>query len=53
MITYSPKEIGQQKEQEGVGLEVTGKWGRWWTKCETWEEAIKEKFHMLGGVSIP
>ena len=27
MITHSAKEAGQQKEQWGWGLEVTGKWG--------------------------
>ena len=35
MITHSVKDTGQQKEQWGWGLEVTGEWeGVGWKKIE-------------------
>ena len=40
MITHSAKGTGQQKEQWGWGLEVTGKW----------EEGIGQNLKKRGGV---
>ena len=55
MITHSLKEAGQQKEQWGWDLEVTGKWrgwGWWWTKFEK-DGGRKYRGGVLSLVGVP
>ena len=52
MTIHSAKETGQQKEQWGFGLVVTGKWGKgWgWRKFEKWGWRKFEKWGEVGNI---